>query len=53
MIAQQRWCFYVSSSDDELFVFAAGAFNFTRTNHTLVCLPDPFQEESGENKLWL
>ena len=29
---------------------AVGAFNFTRTNHTLVCLPDPFQEESGEHK---
>ncbi|CAL8464410.1 g3945 [Coccomyxa elongata] len=26
-----------------------GAFNFTRTNHTLVCLPDPFQEESGSS----
>ncbi|BDA49710.1 probable mitogen-activated protein kinase kinase kinase 12 at C-terminar half [Coccomyxa sp. Obi] len=24
-----------------------GAFNATRSNHTLVCLPDPFQEESG------
>ncbi|KAK9904772.1 hypothetical protein WJX75_002233 [Coccomyxa subellipsoidea] len=24
-----------------------GAFNTTRTNHTLVCLPDPFQDESS------
>lgn len=37
-------------SHDELCVSAVGAFNFTRTNHTLVCLPDPFQEESGKCK---
>ena len=25
-----------------------GAFNTTRTNHTLVCLPDPFTDVVGE-----
>lgn len=27
---------------------AEGAFNTTRTNHTLVCLPDPFTDDEGE-----
>ena len=26
---------------------AVGAFNTTRTNHTLVCLPDPFTDVQG------
>ena len=30
---------------------AVGAFNTTRTNHTLVCLPDPFTDEVGEDLL--
>ena len=27
---------------------AVGAFNTTRTNHTLVCLPDPFTDVQGQ-----
>ena len=29
------------------FVPSEGAFNTTRTNHTLVCLPDPFPAGPG------
>ena len=31
-----------------LFSPAVGAFNTTRTNHTLVCLPDPFTDVQGQ-----
>lgn len=32
---------------------AVGAFNTTRINHTLVCLPDPFKDESGEGSYFI
>ena len=33
---------------NEHFALAVGAFNTTRTNHTLVCLPDPFTDVAGK-----
>ena len=39
------WC------TDSRVAAAVGAFNTTRTNHTLVCLPDPFSDDVGERCL--